>query len=130
MIDFQPARRTPGGNPEGQVRVIPLCGPDQGYDTALVAFYVEMLQLEVAGHFVAAVPRAAVIVAVHRDSASRELQVAVRSEKIVHDFLLLGARQSQKRVPVEFIESGSPCLEGSALRRSVDRDYIIGYRLI
>ena len=114
LIDFHPRRRAPRRHPEGHIGLPTLRHPDELDDILLIVFDVEMLEREVAGHGVARVPRAAVVVGVHRQAATSETQVAIGREDVVHNFLLLLRLEHPDGIKVEFIETGSPGAELSS----------------
>ena len=72
MVDFHPTGRRPGRNPECHPGIVLLCRTDERYDCQLITVNVEILQLEVARYFVAAIPVAGIIVRIHRNSSSCE----------------------------------------------------------
>ena len=82
-VNLHPARRAPGRRPERHSRHMLLRRPYEGNDGLAVAVDAEILQFEVTRHLVAAVPRARIVVGVHRYAAHGEPQVAVGGEHAV-----------------------------------------------
>ena len=115
--DLHPAGRAPRRGPEGKGRIELLGSPYQRDNAQLVPLNVKIAQFQVSRHFVAAVPRAGIVIGVHGDASASELQVTVWRKEIVHDFVLFVTGQHQQGIPIQLVKGGSPRPEhGSPLR--------------